>query len=283
MPMLWPIEASIHRRSIAVNKQLTNTYRYDIVPAGRFKNKRLLHTTMVSQNTTNRDSLLQAVNLFKEYANGERTVPVLQGINLSIEQGEIVAIVGVSGAGKSTLLHILGILDTPTAGSVIYKGVNLTQLSAKKQADIRNRNFGFVFQFYHLLPDFTALENVLLPGLIGSRFSGRKTATKNYTESAISLLERVGLGDRVTHKPSQLSGGERQRVAIIRALINDPEVLLCDEPTGNLDTKTGHEILELIWNLNTTLNQTVVIVTHDEEIAKHASRIIRIVDGFILE
>ena len=125
---------------------------------------------MVSQNITNSDSLLQAVNLFKEYANGERTVPVLQGINLSIEQGEIVAIVGVSGAGKSTLLHILGILDTPTAGSVIYKGINLTQLSAKKQADIRNRNFGFVFQFYHLLPDFTALENVLFPGLIGSRF-----------------------------------------------------------------------------------------------------------------
>ncbi len=238
---------------------------------------------MVSQNITNSDSLLQAVNVFKEYANGERTVPVLQGINLSIEQGEIVAIVGVSGAGKSTLLHILGILDTPTAGSVIYKGINLTQLSAKKQADLRNRNFGFVFQFYHLLPDFTALENVLFPGLIGSRFSGRKAATKNYTERAISLLGRVGLGDRVTHKPSQLSGGERQRVAIIRALINNPEVLLCDEPTGNLDTKTGHEILELIWNLNTTLNQTVVIVTHDEEIAKHAGRVIRIVDGCILE
>lgn len=238
---------------------------------------------MVSRNITNSDSLLQAVNLFKEYANGERTVPVLQGINLSIEQGEIVAIVGVSGAGKSTLLHILGILDTPTAGSVIYKGINLTQLSAKKQADIRNRNFGFVFQFYHLLPDFTALENVLLPGLIGSKFSGRKAATKSYTERAISLLARVGLGDRVTHKPSQLSGGEKQRVAIIRALINNPELLLCDEPTGNLDTKTGHEILELIWNLNTTLNQTVVIVTHDEEVAKHAGRVIRIVDGCILE
>ncbi|MBE7444080.1 MAG: ABC transporter ATP-binding protein [Planctomycetia bacterium] len=238
---------------------------------------------MVSQNITNSDSLLQAVNVFKEYANGERTVPVLQGINLSIEQGEIVAIVGVSGAGKSTLLHILGILDTPTAGSVIYKGINLTQLSAKKQAYIRNRNFGFVFQFYHLLPDFTALENVLLPLLIGRGLSGRKVTTKSYTESAISLLERVGLGDRVTHKPSQLSGGEKQRVAIIRALINNPEVLLCDEPTGNLDTKTGHEILELIWNLNTTLNQTVVIVTHDDEIAKHASRVIRIVDGCILE
>ncbi|MEK7291492.1 MAG: ABC transporter ATP-binding protein, partial [Planctomycetota bacterium] len=192
-------------------------------------------------------------------------------------------IVGASGAGKSTLLHILGILDTPTSGSVIYKGINLTTLSAKKQAEMRNHIFGFVFQFYHLLPDFTALENVLLPSLIGSRPKNRNQANETYTNRAISLLERVGLGDRLTHKPSQLSGGERQRVAIIRALINNPELLLCDEPTGNLDTKTGHEIRELIWDLNKTLNQTVVIVTHDEEIAKHADRIIRIADGRILE
>lgn len=237
---------------------------------------------MVSQNIINSKSLLQAIDLFKEYKNGERTVPVLHGINLSIEQGEIVAIVGASGAGKSTLLHILGILDTPTSGSVIYKGLNLTQLSAKRQADMRNRIFGFVFQFYHLLPDFTALENVLLPGLIGSGFSSWKAVNRNYRDRAISLLKRVGLGNRLTHKPSQLSGGERQRVAIIRALINNPELLLCDEPTGNLDTKTGHEIRELIWDLNKTLNQTVVIVTHDEEIAKHAGRIVRIVDGHIL-
>ena len=148
---------------------------------------------------------------------------------------------------------------------------------------MRNHIFGFVFQFYHLLPDFTALENVLLPSLIGSRPKNRNQANETYTNRAISLLERVGLGNRLTHKPSQLSGGERQRVAIIRALINNPELLLCDEPTGNLDTKTGHEIRELIWDLNKTLNQTVVIVTHDEEIAKHADRIIRIADGRILE
>lgn len=228
-------------------------------------------------------SIIQAINVFKEYTSGERTLPVLHGINLSVEKNEIVAIVGASGAGKSTLLHILGILDTPTSGSVLYKGINLTKLSAKKQAEARNRIFGFVFQFYHLLPDFTALENVLLPGLIGSGFSSSGTADKNYKSKAISLLERVGLGNRVTHKPSQLSGGERQRVAIVRALINDPEILLCDEPTGNLDTKTGHEILELIWNLNRTSHQTLIIVTHDEEIAKHAGRIIRIVDGHILE
>ena len=148
---------------------------------------------------------------------------------------------------------------------------------------MRNRIFGFVFQFYHLLPDFTALENVLLPSLIGGGFSKRKAENKKCTSRAISLLERVGLGDRLTHKPSQLSGGERQRVAIVRALVNNPELLLCDEPTGNLDTKTGHEIRELIWDLNKTLNQTVVIVTHDEEIAKHAGRVVRIVDGCILE
>ncbi len=233
-------------------------------------------------NNTNGNSLLQAMNVFKEYKNGERTLPVLHGINLSIEKGEIVVIVGASGAGKSTLLHILGILDTPTSGSVVYKGTDLTKLSSNKQSEMRNRIFGFVFQFYHLLPDFTALENVLLPSLIRSRAVNHKHANENYTNSAISLLERVGLGDRLTHKPSQLSGGERQRVAIVRALINNPELLLCDEPTGNLDTKTGNEIRELICDLNRTLDQTVVIVTHDEETAKHANRVIRIVDGRIL-
>ncbi|GJQ22334.1 MAG: ABC transporter ATP-binding protein [Candidatus Brocadia sapporoensis] len=238
---------------------------------------------MMSKNFENNETLLQAKDVFKEYANGERTVPVLRGINLAIKKGEIVVIVGASGAGKSTLLHILGILDTPTSGSVFYKGINLTQLSEKKQADMRNRVFGFVFQFYHLLPDFTALENILLPSLIGSRFLRNETVTKNCRERAISLLERVGMRDRFTHKPSQLSGGERQRVAIIRALINNPELLLCDEPTGNLDTKTGHEIRELIWDVNKTMNQTVVIVTHDEEMAKNAGRVVRMVDGGIVE
>lgn len=237
---------------------------------------------MADTNGAN-NSLLQAIDIYKEYSNGERILPVLQRINLSVEKGEIVVIVGASGAGKSTLLHILGILDTPTSGAVVYKGIDLNTLSTKKQAEMRNRIFGFVFQFYHLLPDFTALENVLLPGLIGGGFSKRKAEKKNYSSRAISLLERVGLGDRLTHKPSQLSGGERQRVAIVRALVNNPELLLCDEPTGNLDTKTGHEIRELIWDLNKTLNQTVVIVTHDEEIAKHAGRVVRIVDGCILE
>ncbi|KKO19531.1 MAG: ABC transporter ATP-binding protein [Candidatus Brocadia sp.] len=238
---------------------------------------------MVSENIVNNGTLLQAKDLVKEYTNGERAVPVLRGINLAVKKGEIVVIVGASGAGKSTLLHILGILDTPTSGSVLYKGINLTELNAKRQAYMRNCIFGFVFQFYHLLPDFTALENVLLPCFIGSRFLKGGAAAKGKTDRAISLLKQVGLGDRITHKPSQLSGGERQRVAIIRALINNPELLLCDEPTGNLDTRTGHEIRELIWDVNKKMNQTVVIVTHDEEMAKHAGRVVRIVDGSIME
>ncbi|MEK7296319.1 MAG: ABC transporter ATP-binding protein [Planctomycetota bacterium] len=236
----------------------------------------------MSDNTVTNDYLLQAVNVSKEYTTGERTLPVLQGINLAVRKGEIVTIVGVSGAGKSTLLHILGSLDTPTAGSVFYKGINLTKLSAKRQAEMRNRVFGFVFQFYHLLPDFTALENVLLPSLIGNAFSHWKNVKKERRDRAVSLLDRVGLGNRLQHKPSQLSGGERQRVAITRALINEPELLLCDEPTGNLDTKTGQEIRELLWNLNETLNQTIVVVTHDEKIAANAGRVIRITDGRIL-
>ncbi len=235
-----------------------------------------------SRHVMGNNSLLQAINIFKEYKNGENIVPVLHGVNLTIEKGEIVVIMGASGAGKSTLLHILGILDTPTSGSVIYKGVDLTKLSPKKQAEMRNRIFGFVFQFYHLLPDFTALENVSLPGLIGSGFSNWNEVNKDYKNRAISLLERVGMGNRLTHKPSQLSGGERQRVSITRALVNNPELLLCDEPTGNLDTKTGHEIRELIWDLNKTLNQTVVIVTHDIEMAKNANRVVEIVDGYII-
>jgi lipoprotein-releasing system ATP-binding protein len=153
----------------------------------------------------------------------------------------------------------------------------------KKQAEMRNRVFGFVFQFYHLLPDFTALENVLLPSLIGSNFINWRAVHRKSTVKATALLERVGLGDRITHKPSQLSGGERQRVAIVRALMNDPELLLCDEPTGNLDTKTGSEIKSLIWDLNKTMNQTIVIVTHDAEISKHAARVVRIIDGYIQE
>ena len=163
-----------------------------------------------------------------------------------------------------------------------FKGKNLNIFGQKELAEKRNRIFGFVFQFYHLLPDFSALENVLMPRLIGKKFF-KTVSKKEHTEKAVQLLERVGLGSRINHRPNELSGGEKQRVAIVRALMNDPEILLCDEPTGNLDTKSGREIQELIWELNENTKQTVVIVTHDERFAKSAGHVIRMADGKIID
>ncbi len=225
---------------------------------------------------------LCANELHKEYSIGKTSIPVLSGINLDGKEGEILIILGASGAGKSTLLHILGILDTPTSGHVSFKGKNLNIFGQKELAEKRNRIFGFVFQFYHLLPDFSALENVLMPRLIGKKFF-KTVSKKENTEKAVQLLERVGLGNRINHRPNELSGGEKQRVAIVRALMNDPEILLCDEPTGNLDTKSGREIQELIWELNENTKQTVVIVTHDERFAKSAGNVIRMADGKIID
>lgn len=231
------------------------------------------------ENTDN--DYLCANEIYKEYKIGKSTVHVLNGINLKVTKGEILIILGASGAGKSSLLHILGILDTPTSGYVSFNGENLSVVGQKELALKRNRIFGFVFQFYHLLPDFNALENVLMPRLIGRRFF-KTISKKEHTEKAIGLLERVGLGNRIIHKPNELSGGEKQRVAIVRALMNDPEILLCDEPTGNLDTKSGKEIQELIWDLNKNTKQTVVIVTHDERFAKMAGNVVRMADGQII-
>lgn len=213
----------------------------------------------------------------------EGVLHVLNGINMTIEKGEVVIIVGASGAGKSTLLHILGLLDRPTSGAVFYKGVNLNELDAKAQAVKRNQIFGFVFQFYHLLSDFSTLENVMMPGLIAQGLSKRNIDKKACMEKAKAFLDQIGLGKRINHRPDQLSGGERQRVAITRALMNDPEVLLCDEPTGNLDSKTGVEILRLIWDINNKFKQTVIMVTHDEHLTKHANSVIRMADGVIVD
>ena len=225
---------------------------------------------------------LCAKEISKEYTIGKTSIRVLDRVNLDVKKGEILIVLGASGAGKSSLLHILGILDTPTSGHVSFKGENLSIIGQKKLAEKRNRIFGFVFQFYHLLPDFNALENVLMPRLIGRRFF-KTISKKDHTEKAIQLLERVGLGNRINHRPNELSGGEKQRVAIVRALMNDPEILLCDEPTGNLDTKSGREIQKLIWDLNEKTKQTVVIVTHDERFTESAGRVIRMADGKIIE
>lgn len=227
--------------------------------------------------------LLRADDICKEYKIHGGVVRILDGISLSVKKGEIVVIVGASGAGKSTLLHILGILDRPTSGAIFYEGVDLNKLSHKDQALKRNLLFGFVFQFYHLLPDFTALENVLMPSLIGRKFWKKTFRKSDKIEMATQLLEQVGLDKRVNHRPDQLSGGERQRVAIARALINEPKILLCDEPTGNLDSTKGSEIQKLIWEFNDRLQQTTIIVTHDEKLTKMADRIIRVVDGKVVE
>jgi len=221
--------------------------------------------------------LLEAINLHKRYRSGETWLEVLKGINLSIATGEIISIVGPSGAGKSTLLHLLGFLDRPTEGEVRLNQENILSLSDAALAEIRNLKIGFLFQFHHLLPEFTAAENVMLPQLIAGQ--NKKTAK----EKSAFLLEQVGLQNRGHHKPGELSGGEQQRVALARALINDPAVVLADEPTGNLDGATGVKVLELLWQLNEQRKQTFILVTHDETVAHQAHRLIRLLEGQVVE
>jgi lipoprotein-releasing system ATP-binding protein len=219
--------------------------------------------------------ILECTNIQKSYNTAHKALHVLRGIELRIEEGEVLCIVGPSGAGKSTLLHILGGLDRPDKGTVFFSGEDFYSLGDQARAKIRNGSIGFVFQFYHLLSEFTALENVILPALIKEN---RKDA-KRFGENGTAILRQVGLGERVEHTPQELSGGEQQRVAIARALVNKPKILFCDEPTGNLDSKSGEDIIKLLMHLNKKDNQTIVIVTHDEKIAKHANRIIHMKDG----
>lgn len=221
--------------------------------------------------------ILEAFNLHKKYRSGNIWLEVLKGINLSIDSGEIISIVGPSGAGKSTLLHLLGFLDRPTEGEVRLNQQNVLLLSNSTLANIRNLRIGFLFQFHHLLPEFTAVENVMLPQLIAGQDK------KSAWQKAESILEQVGLQNRGHHKPGELSGGEQQRVALARALVNEPAVVLADEPTGNLDRATGGKVLELLWQLNETRKQTFILVTHDESVAHRAHRLVRLVEGLVVE
>lgn len=221
--------------------------------------------------------MLEAKGLHKIYKNGVSQLHVLKGIDLKVQKAEVLAILGPSGAGKSTLLHLLGGLDSPTEGEVYIDGLDIYSISERERARLRNTKIGFVFQFYHLLPEFDVLENVILPLLIRAENGG----AQDIREKGFKILEAVGLSERLHHRPSQLSGGEQQRVAIARALVNEPEILLCDEPTGNLDSKTGKSVLDLLWELNREKKTTLVIVTHDAEIAKRATNILHIRDGRI--
>jgi putative ABC transport system ATP-binding protein len=221
--------------------------------------------------------VLEAKSVKKEYKLGQHVVNALTGVNFLVEEGEFVAIMGPSGSGKSTLLHLLGGLDSPTDGNITLAGQSLAKLSEHKTTLVRRHNVGFVFQFFNLLPTLTAEENVLLPVIIDGK------NPRKYKERLSNILDLVGLLDRRKHKPDQLSGGEQQRVAIARALITEPAILLADEPTGNLDTKTGTAIMELLRRSCNELNQTVIVVTHDPKAAAYANRIIFLRDGDIVE
>jgi lipoprotein-releasing system ATP-binding protein len=217
--------------------------------------------------------MLKATNIFKNYG----PLPVLKGVDIDINKGEIVSIAGSSGAGKSTLLHILGTLDTADKGEIFLDNARIDKLNGKKMAGFRNTHIGFVFQFHHLLPEFTALENVCIPGWI----AGRKK--KEVELKALSLLKILGLESRAEHKPNQLSGGEQQRVAVARALINNPSIVMADEPTGNLDSANAKELHNLFIDLRNRFQQTFLIVTHNEELARMSDRILHMKDGKIIQ
>lgn len=222
--------------------------------------------------------VLDAKNIYKSFTDGKSSVDVIRGLNLQVKAGEFVAIVGSSGSGKSTLLHVLGGLDRPTSGEVYLQGKRFDHLGEAERGFIRNQNLGFVYQFHHLLPEFSALENVAMPLMLRSGTSYKETK-----QQAEYLLERVGLSHRMTHKPGELSGGERQRVAMARALVTKPALMMADEPTGNLDRKTAVKIFELLTDLRQEFNMSMLIVTHDEQLAQSADTIQHMQDGLWVE
>lgn len=220
--------------------------------------------------------MIKVTDLHKSFSMGSYELPVLKGINLEIQRGELIAIVGASGAGKSTLLHIIGTLDKPSSGTVTFDGQDLFQMTETQLAEFRNRRIGFVFQFHHLLPEFTALENACMPALVQRR------DPESVRSDATALLTEVGLGQRLYHKPGELSGGEQQRVAMARALMQKPDMVLADEPTGNLDTHTGDGLFGLMRELNKARGTTFIIVTHNDKLSAQSDRIIHMQDGQII-
>ena len=224
----------------------------------------------------NKTSILHCHQLTKRYDQGGLDVEVLRGVDLNINKGERVAIMGASGSGKSTLLHLLGGLEKASGGEVVLDGVNINEVSAAKLAKLRNKSLGFIYQSHHLLGEFTVLENVAMPLLIGGE------SVKQARVRANELLQRVGLGHRIEHKPGELSGGERQRAAVARALINKPSLILADEPTGNLDSKTADQVYQLMLELNQELNVSFLVVTHDHELAARMGKVLHMEDGLIV-
>jgi lipoprotein-releasing system ATP-binding protein len=223
------------------------------------------------------DAIVVARNVKKSFRHMGRKLEVLRGVDMEIRDGEMIGIVGPSGAGKSTLLHCIGTLDVPTEGTIVLAGEDVTRLPGSRLAELRNRTIGFVFQFHHLLPEFTALENVAMPLLV------RRTEPKLARAQAAEILGRVGLAERLEHRPSQLSGGERQRAAVARALVTRPQLVLADEPTGNLDGPNAAQVFALMLELNRELGTSLVIVTHDERLAARLDRVLTLVDGTLVE
>jgi lipoprotein-releasing system ATP-binding protein len=224
---------------------------------------------------------IAAFSVEKAYRKGDHLVPVLHGVDINVRKGEFLSIVGTSGSGKSTLLHLLGLLDTPDVGEVQLDGQRIDDLPARTRDELRNRVFGFVFQFYHLLPELSLIENVLSPLMIRHSIWGYWKRRREFQNRAREIIDRVGLSHRLTHKPSELSGGEMQRAAIARSLVAHPQILLADEPTGNLDARTGREIIDLLNMLNEQEQLTIIMVTHDQAIAARAHRTVKLAEGRI--